>query len=679
MIVAAIGVPLVSYAEDTSSKYSYSDSTTSGTAAGVGSCGGGLLTSALTALGISKATAIAGDAAVTGGAGTAAASNVAAVPVVDNAAALQRKGQSTEQTTTAISNNAIFGIETTELVTNNTLNCVARAIARAVLQHVTKSVVNWARNGFEGTPSFVSNPTKFFTNVADTAAGNYLKSSDLAFLCSPFKLDVKVAIANAYRGSSDSGLQCTLSGVTGNINNFMGNFSQGGWPAFISMTTNPANQPFGAYIQASEGLQSAITKATGLKRDQLAISGGFLDFTEKRNCKTYNKPEDVPNVGTNQVVDYGGGSEDGSDTSFSATVCDEVTVTPGKIIETSLSKTLGTNIDSLNSAKYFDEIISALITGLYEKVVMGSGGLLGSGKDYGSSSDFGGGVDSVASLKSQVSGQIPGYRANADTLETIITENKNSITTVRNSAIAARSCLNNANGYSGLTAEQQSSVTSDLSTIASDITTLDGFLSIYNGSLDNLQNSRSALDQYDADASSVSSANLTSLTNLVIKFTNSTVTGLPDAAAITAAYEDQASLKSDLSTMTTRDSGILTDCQGLGVPQQTPVTTTTTGTNTAGTNSTPVPVCILTVSPATMEAGSTAQLTLISSYGTSASVDHGVGAIALNGSAQVAPITPGAITYTATVTGTGGTGTCSAQLGVTTSSPTQNNTNEGGA
>ena len=530
-----------------------------GAAAGVGSCGAGLLASALGALGISKAVSVAGEALTTGA--TVAAIDPLAVPTVDRGALVQRKGEVAPETVTAISNNAILGIDVTNLNITGTLDCTTRAIARAILQHVTTSVVNWARSGFTGTPTFVSNPTQFFTSVADSAAGAYLQSSDLAFLCSPFSLQVKIAIAQSYNGSNNSGLQCTLTGVASNIQRFMGNFSEGGWPAFISMTTNPANQPFGAYTQAQSGLNAAVAQSVSLKQKQLDLSGGFLDMEEYRNCKVVGATEASafsPDKHKEAIYDSAGKW-------IQTKICDVTTVTPGKIIESSLSKVIGTNIDSLNAAKHFDEIISALITGLMQKVVIGAGGLLGTGSAYGSVGDFGGGVDSIAFLGNQVTDQIPGIIANEQTLMNTYNQDIADIRPALANASATLSCWQSLS-------PTDPSVSSGLQAAQLSVDLMNFSLTRYQDAYDTAAAAVTTLQKYQTDIGSLSSNDLQALSNLVIEFTN---TGFADTASITGAYEDRVGLLSTLATHNTDSANGLTDCKGKGGTVGGPTPTTT--------------------------------------------------------------------------------------------------------
>ncbi len=213
-------------------------------------------------------------------------------------------------------------------------DCITRTIAKAVLQQITSSIVNWINSGFNGKPSFVTNFNQFFTNAGDQAAGEFIRGTGLAFLCSPFQLQIRIAIAQSYaRRNSPS---CTLSGVVKNINGFMnGNFAAGGWGGLLQFTTIPTNNPFGAYAYAQIGLQSSISSAQNNARNNLS-PGGFISL-QKCNPPNSKNPKDC------QVS------------------------TPGTIIEGTLANTLNIPQQQLADAGVngsFDAIISALITQL---------------------------------------------------------------------------------------------------------------------------------------------------------------------------------------------------------------------------------------------------------------------------------------------------------------------------
>lgn len=280
-----------------------------------------------------------GVAGGTVGAGSTAVGAVRAVPVQDLSLNLQ----------TTFSNT----LKSSDTFRDNFLNCIARTIARAAVQQITSSVVNWINSGFNGKPSFVTNFQQFFTNVADQAAGEFIRGTALSFLCTPFKAQIRIALAQSYaRRNAQS---CTLSGIIKNINSFSnGNFSQGGWGGMLSFVGTPTNNSFGAYNYAQGGLVNAQLQALNQKQQDYTIGKGFLSSEKEVNCR----PAPIPpgqSIGTKMI-------------------CDKEVTTPGSTIADSLSSTLNVSKETLTQAGIsgsFDAIISALISQLMVKALQG--------------------------------------------------------------------------------------------------------------------------------------------------------------------------------------------------------------------------------------------------------------------------------------------------------------------
>ncbi len=227
--------------------------------------------------------------------------------------------------------------------------CIVKSIAQAAIDQITRSIVNWINSGFNGQPSFVTNYNQYFANVADQAAGEFLKSSALSFLCSPFAPQIKIAIAQSYANrNGGSGGACSLSKVTNNINGFLkGNWGAGGWGGLLQFTTMPTNNPYGAYAYAQLGLQGSIANAQNNANRNIS-PGGFISV---------QKCDNVP------IVTAGGGP---MKTQKNCKV-----TTPGQVIQDSLNKSIGSSVDQLNIAQNINSIITALTNQLILKSLYG--------------------------------------------------------------------------------------------------------------------------------------------------------------------------------------------------------------------------------------------------------------------------------------------------------------------
>lgn len=241
---------------------------------------------------------------------------------------------------------------------DNLIECVVRSLAQIAIKQITSQTINWINSGFNGEPAFVQDFGKFFTDVADEAAGKFIQGSDLAFLCSPFQLQVRIAIAQSYaRRTSGATQSCTLSDAVGNVESFLdGNFKEGGWPGLIAFTTVPSNNPFGAYAGAQVQLGNKILyDTTNAERD--ISPGGFLTI---KKCK---KTLDEELYGLD-------------------TASDCTNETPGAVIEASLGAALNSDLKDLELADSIDDILRALTNSLITNVLQKGLANL-SGRDVG--------------------------------------------------------------------------------------------------------------------------------------------------------------------------------------------------------------------------------------------------------------------------------------------------------
>ncbi len=159
---------------------------------------------------------------------------------------------------------------------------LAWAVANKVIEGVTAQTVNWINSGFQGNPAYVTNPGQFFLNVADNQASNFLSSTALNQLCSPFKAQVRLALVRNYLRDNQN-FSCTLSKISNNYDQFINDFNQGGWDGWFEMTQNDQSNPYGAYLQTQNALATNIGNAQENYKDQLNWGRGFLSFEK---CKS---------------------------------------------------------------------------------------------------------------------------------------------------------------------------------------------------------------------------------------------------------------------------------------------------------------------------------------------------------------------------------------------------------
>ncbi len=235
------------------------------------------------------------------------------------------------------------------------LDAVAYKVLDLVIQKMTASTVNWINSGFKGSPAFITDPEAYFQELGDGIAGNYIfKNPNLNFLCGPISARIKIALASNYRGG-DINWQCTLSDVSGNMEDFMNDFDKGGWDKFFRLTQDSQNNPIGAYIQAEGELARQIAKKTDEKNRELSWGKGF--FSAKK-CERYGP--DILDEVTGETL-KGACIKEGIET-------------PGAVIEGQLGEVLSIGGKKLAVADELNEILSALLNQLVGKVIGGIGG-----------------------------------------------------------------------------------------------------------------------------------------------------------------------------------------------------------------------------------------------------------------------------------------------------------------
>ena len=274
-----------------------------------------------------------------------------------------------------------------EQIRTFTLNGIAWAIAKRIIAKMTGSLVTWINTGFKGKPAFIKDLGGFLLEAADEAAGDYIdKLGGIgSFICSPFKLDIQIALSLQYQASRENKPYegCTLSGIKSNLKDFVeGNFEDGGWEDWFEITSKPEKYtPYGQLLKAEAGLHASLINAEG---KELTMANWGQGFLSGKTCQAVTGP-------------------DGS------AAPDKCTVTkPGTTIANSLNKALGVGQDELVTADEINEILAALIGQLANKAITGAAGLLGLSAGTGQTySGFNGG-SYVSALNQESSAIVDG-------------------------------------------------------------------------------------------------------------------------------------------------------------------------------------------------------------------------------------------------------------------------------
>ncbi len=228
-------------------------------------------------------------------------------------------------------------------------DAIAWAAVNWVIEEMWNDTVDWINGGMNGKPQFATNPQILFNEVGDAIFGKFLDELGAGFLCQPFDLRVRSSLEAEYHNRirntgtrPSTSNQCTWTGTMDNLERIMaGNMGTGGWLDYFSFIQG-SNNPTGAYLNAESDLVNKIAQGLDIQKTELDWADGFLN---KRTCV---------DMGPEGCVQW-------------------ETLTPGRVLETQLNKTLGLEHDRLSVADEFNEALSALTNLLLNRVFGGDG------------------------------------------------------------------------------------------------------------------------------------------------------------------------------------------------------------------------------------------------------------------------------------------------------------------
>ncbi len=218
----------------------------------------------------------------------------------------------------------------------------AWAFEKAALDAVSAKIINMVSGGYHD-PYTGNVGAMFVTNLSRNLRDNVGTPVALKTILSmrkgesPFSALAAGQIRYAYfHSTSPLGFwqtnNYTLNRRVYNTHRFLnGDFSQGGVNGFISMTTNPLNNPYGTYYAEQNQLNNRVYNARSARKAELGYGGGFL-------------------------------SQPGS---------------PGSVVRAQLNKALGSSVGAMIAADEISEVVTNMTADLVNRALGGNGGLGG--------------------------------------------------------------------------------------------------------------------------------------------------------------------------------------------------------------------------------------------------------------------------------------------------------------
>lgn len=239
-------------------------------------------------------------------------------------------------------------------------------LRRILLNMLVNDIIAWVQGG--GVPRFVTDWQSFITTAADKVAGDLIDRMGAGFLCSKFSFQLRLALSSP--PTFDETATCTLSAAIANIDNFMTDFSKGGWKGWIKISESQNNY-MGAYFIAADKKYALMDKAATASKSEGESSAGFLGdkVCAQRQCP--NRTTGARGATENYSGSSLGWKEDELDQGDgnSCECLRWTTRTPGRQVGDALQQATGVDIPWLISAKEFAEYAGAIVDAAINRAI----------------------------------------------------------------------------------------------------------------------------------------------------------------------------------------------------------------------------------------------------------------------------------------------------------------------
>ena len=267
------------------------------------------------------------------------------------------------------------------------LDGLAWTVANVIIDKFGDALVDWIRNGFEGSPMFLSDPEGFFRDTANDLSGAIIDDLDMEWLCDPLgKLRLNIDfffqartgkyactfndIADTFESYSDRDDLSDWINVNINVRErnivraYGSDYRNGGFLMWL-FTAQKKNNDLVRTIQTANDAYAAARISVGSEKFHLSYNRGYFGIKKCVEWATEPRQENLDSKGNAKCLKY-------------------ETKTPGGLVESQLNSVVDKDKQRLQVADEIDEIIGALATTMMGWLLTGGndeGGVLGYDKD----------------------------------------------------------------------------------------------------------------------------------------------------------------------------------------------------------------------------------------------------------------------------------------------------------
>lgn len=205
------------------------------------------------------------------------------------------------------------------------LKIAGQLLKKLVLDRLVDAIITWVNN--DGKGAIIDDWNKFFREAGEAAVGEVAKDIGLGFLCSPFNLQLQLMVVKPPKFSQQ--ITCTLDTITGNINAFFNDFTNGDWIAYRELWA-PQNNFYGATLLAMDETSRKEAEARAAAQAEGIAGQGFLSFkkcdSNGKNCRIVTPGRFVSEAATESLIKIPANSIIGADdiATYIAAIADAV-------------------------------------------------------------------------------------------------------------------------------------------------------------------------------------------------------------------------------------------------------------------------------------------------------------------------------------------------------------------
>lgn len=249
---------------------------------------------------------------------------------------------------------------------------LAYAASRIVIENMSRSVVNWANSGNDGSSFFPKDYQSLYQSIKSKQVGDFVeelrRSSNGS---SPFSSGGARNLAQFSRNQNRSFADRTR--YTGPNASFYQDFRQGGWDSWFSYVLVPQNNPLGYSRLLSEENSNRQNLATSLIRDELNNNSGFLSQKVCADTDFKKWKDDAERIDFETRAK--GGDKNAIKRVEQAKCESYKTVTPGGLIAEQVRQAIGSPMRQAEQADEINESLGSLFDAMV--VNLASRGLAG--------------------------------------------------------------------------------------------------------------------------------------------------------------------------------------------------------------------------------------------------------------------------------------------------------------